>query len=284
MRLLFAAAYYAASIPRLLTGMRHPFGICAIFLGGARFPTEVELRRSGLRFKIRDSMDLWILKETCLDDAYFPKWLRPEPRWRVVDIGGSIGDFAVMAGARCPDGIVHVYEPLAASFALLQKNLALNGSTNVVARQAAVAAHDGELALLSHDERPAAQAQFVTVTGREGEIRVPARGLASVLDALPGAECDFMKIDCEGGEFNLLLNSDPALLRCIHRISLEYHEGFAEARGSDIASHLESHGFRVWSQRNPVQRHLGQLYAQRAGVRVNDSGSFRAVSLGHAAG
>jgi len=282
MRLLSALAYYAASIPRLFTGLRHPLRIGAVFLGLARFPTEVELRRSGLRFKIRDAMDLWILKETCLDDTYFPRWSRPEPRWSVLDIGGGIGDFAVMAAARCPGGIVHVYEPLAASFALLQENLALNGTRNVVARQVAVAADNGDLTLLSHDERPAVCAQFVAVG--EGEIRVPARGLASVLDALPGAECDFMKIDCEGGEFDILLNSDPTLLRRIHRISLEYHDGFTEGRGTDIARHLESHGFRVWSTRNPVHRHLGQLYAQRAGVPVDDSGSFRAVSLGHAHG
>lgn len=269
MRLLSAVGYYAASIPCLLAEVRQPFRAGAVFLGLARFPTEVELRGSGLRFKIRDAMDLWILKETCLDDVYFPKWWRPERRWTVLDIGGGIGDFAVMAASRCPDGVVHVYEPMAASFALLKENLALNGTKNVVAHQAAVAARKGELTLRPRGGRPAVFARFVN--GGPGETRVPARGLASVLQALPGAECDLMKIDCEGGEFDLLLNSDPVLLRRIHRISLEYHDGFTESRGADIVSHLESHGFSVWSSRNPVHRYLGQLYAERADARVHES-------------
>ena len=264
MPLVSAAAYYAASLPRLLTGFRGPFRVVGALLGLVRVPTEVEIRPSGWRFRIRDAWDLWILKETCLDDVYFPGGVQPEPGWTVLDVGGGIGDFAVMMGSRCPAGTVHSYEPMADSFSLLQHNVALNGAANVVVHQAAVAAREGELTLRLPDLGPAVLARFVK--DRAGQARAPARDLASVLEALPGAECDFMKIDCEGCEFDVLLSSDPLLLDRVRRISLEFHEGFTEHRGSDVARHLRSRGYRVRRFGNPVHRHLGQIYAERVEV------------------
>jgi hypothetical protein len=93
---------------------------------------------------------------------------------------------------------------------------------------------------------------------------VPARDLASVLEGLPGAACDFMKVDCEGCEFEVLLDTDPALLHRIRRISLEFHDGVTGRCGADIGRHLGSHGYRVRVSGNPVHRHLGQIYAERA--------------------
>jgi FkbM family methyltransferase len=261
MPLATAATYYAGSIPRLLKGFKRPLRVGAALLGLVRFPIEVEVRPSGLRFRVRDAMDLWILKETCLDDAYVPGGVRPEPGWTVLDVGGGIGDFAVMMGSRCPAGTVHSYEPMADSFSLLEHNLALNRVTNVFAHQAAVAAGEGELTPRLPDLQPAALTRYVK--DPSGEARVPARDLASVLDALPGAECDFMKIDCEGCEFDLLLSADPALLDRIHRMSLEFHDGFTPHRGTDLARHLRSHGYHVRLSGNPVHRRLGQIYAER---------------------
>lgn len=258
---LSAAAYYAASLPRLLRGFERPFRTGAAVLGLSRFPIEIGIRGSRLRFRVRDAMDLWILKETCLDDVYVPAGVRPEPGWAVIDIGAGIGDFAVMIGSRCPMGTVHAYEPMADSFSFLRDNVALNGVGNVVAHRAAVASREGQVTLRLPEGRPAVLARFVE--GGSGLASVPARSLASVLDAMPDAECDFMKVDCEGGEFDALLNTEPALLPRIHRISLEFHEGVTEFRGTDIARHLASHGYRVCVRRNPVHRHLGQLYAER---------------------
>jgi FkbM family methyltransferase len=206
-------------------------------------------------------MDLWVLKEVCLDDVYLPHPVQPEPDWSVLDIGGGIGEFAVWMATRCPRGIVHSYEPLIGAFSLLQENVVLNGIGNVVAHRAAVAAREGEGALRWSAGQPPVLARFVK--GGEGEPRVVARTLASALAALPGAGCDLMKIDCEGGEFDLLLGADCAILDGVQRISLEFHEGVTSHRGADLARHLSSCGYRVRLIPNPVHGSLGQLYAER---------------------
>ena len=98
--------YYAASLPRLCLGFRRPLQILRIFLGRQPFPTEIETR-SGLRFIISSALDAWVIKETTLDYGYLPPWVRPGRAWTVVDIGGALGDFTVLAARLCPEGAVH---------------------------------------------------------------------------------------------------------------------------------------------------------------------------------
>jgi FkbM family methyltransferase len=205
-------------------------------------------------------MDIWIIKETCLDRDYL--WGEAlQPEWSVVDIGAGLGDFSVLAGKECPQGIVHAYEPLAGSFALLEANLALNGLDNVRAFPEGVAAAAGQLAVSSPNARPVS-----TRFGRaSGPAAVPAVTLAAVLDRLPDGRCDFLKIDCEGCEFDLLLQSSADVLARIGRVSLEAHEGYASYRTAELATWLREHGFVVRQRPNPVHRSLSLLFAERQG-------------------
>jgi hypothetical protein len=118
--------YYLGSILTLLGGFKRPWQIIGIFLGlPGTTPAEVALRRTGWRFSVRSAMDVWIIKETCLDNDYMAG-SDFDPAWNVVDIGAGLGDFTVLAAKSCPDGLVHAYEPHSQSFALLVSNLALN--------------------------------------------------------------------------------------------------------------------------------------------------------------
>jgi FkbM family methyltransferase len=256
---LSAAAYYAASVSRLVRGLRRPHRVVGALLG--RRPFEVELRRTGLRFRVRSAMDVWVVKETCLDDAYLPPGVRPGPGWSVVDVGAGIGDFTVLVASQCPAGVVHAYEPLAESFDLLRSNVAANGLANVVVRREAVASRPGAMAARLEVGRPAVEARFAAVGG-ETAPSAPARDLAAVLDALPGGACDLLKLDCEGCEFDVLLGSPPALLRRVRRVSLEAHDG-VDGRAEAILDRLRAHGFAVRWTRNPVHRRLSLVFAER---------------------
>ncbi len=57
-------------------------------------PVEMRLR-DGSRFKIRSLMDLWVLKETCLDRDYEKGLPPPGEDWVILDIGAGLGDFAI---------------------------------------------------------------------------------------------------------------------------------------------------------------------------------------------
>jgi hypothetical protein len=71
-----------------------------------------------------------------------------------------------------------------------------------------------------------------------------------------------MKIDCEGCEFELLMNADRDLLSKIRRISIETHDGYSGHATTELMAHLEKNGFSVRREPNPVHSYLSILYAE----------------------
>ena len=142
---LSGLAYYARSIPKLLLNVTPRSKIVPLFLGRApQQPLIIRLRGSGLRFRVRTAMDVWVIKETCLDRDYdnprIPVSMALQDDWTIVDIGAGLGDFTAYAAQRCPNGRVLAYEPFPESFALLQQNVSLNNLRNVEAKPYAIAA------------------------------------------------------------------------------------------------------------------------------------------------
>src|SRR3989338_4963666 len=82
-----------------------------ILLGEIRWSYPLLLKRKNLRFKISGSEDLLAIKEVILDDDYRSGKVQVEERDKfIVDIGGGIGDFSIMAANRIK-GRVLVFEP-----------------------------------------------------------------------------------------------------------------------------------------------------------------------------
>jgi FkbM family methyltransferase len=251
--------YYLGSILTLVGGFKKPWQVVGLFLGLTRaLPAEVVLRRSGWRFSVRSAMDVWIIKETCIDNDYM-SGSDFNPAWTVVDIGAGLGDFTVLAAKACPEGLVHAYEPLSQSYRLLVHNLAINHIDWVICFEE-VAGRAGQRLRPADHAKEAVSTSFVE---RGGASSVPAVDLSEILDRLPDSECDLMKIDCEGCEFELLLNAGRDQLSRIRRITIEAHDGYFGHSTTELISHLEKNGFLVRREPNPVHSYLSILYAER---------------------
>jgi FkbM family methyltransferase len=256
--------YYLSSIPTILLKMKNPFQILALFLGlPVRRPLEVRLD-GGTRFLVRTRMEVWILKESCLDRDYERNAVAVRNGWTVLDIGAGLGDFAVRVARECPQSTVYAFEPLPESFALLEANIRLNGVSNVRALPEAIAGHVGTL-------------ELYTVTGLSGQhrtagdgadavaapIRVPAVTLATALEKLQITHCDFLKIDCEGAEYEILFAADETTLSRISHIAMEYHDAVTDHSHEELVRFLERQGFEVRTRVSPAYWELGFLYASR---------------------
>jgi FkbM family methyltransferase len=216
-------------------------------------------------------MDVWIIKETCLDRDYERVGVPLEADWTVIDIGAALGDFSVFAGQACPQGRVLAFEPFPPSFELLKHNLALNGLNNVEPRPVAVAARAQTQTLAvtgaAVQHRTVGQAETGTQT-----VTVEGTTLGHILDSLPDGGCDFLKLDCEGAEYDILMATTPEHLARIAHICLEVHDGVTIHSRQDLAGFLQRHGFDVRLAPNPVHANLGFLYAhRRAGPRPSSS-------------
>ncbi|NJN44129.1 MAG: FkbM family methyltransferase, partial [Anaerolineae bacterium] len=91
--------YYLSSIPTLVWGIQN--WLACLTLPFRRTPLILHLR-NGIRFKVRTLMDVWIIKETCLDQDYEKHGTAIDEGWTVIDVGAAAGDFAILTAHEHP--------------------------------------------------------------------------------------------------------------------------------------------------------------------------------------
>ncbi|MBN2003586.1 MAG: FkbM family methyltransferase [Anaerolineae bacterium] len=253
--------YYLTSILTLLSKIKNWWVLLPLALGKSNVIIHL---KNGCQFKVRSLMDVWIIKETCLDRDYEVNGITIRDGWTIIDIGAGLGDFAVCVGHEHPGSQIYAYEPAPESLALLKENLTLNAIKNVQACQAAVGATTVEMTLRATGEAVQYTTTDSTVSGRpDRTVTVPGLSLDAVFRAEKLGHCDFVKLDCEGCEFDVLLRAAPATLGKIDHICLEYHDTFTEFSHDDLVRHLQQQGFVVRITPNPAHKYLGFLYAER---------------------
>jgi len=126
----------------------------------------------------------------------------------VVEVGANIGAHTVeLARLAGRDGEVHAFEPQRIVFQALCANLALNQRTNVFARQAAVGAKSGTIAVPHLD--PSARDNFGGVSLREVTFGESVPLIA--LDSLDLLACHLLKVDVEGMEVDVLKGGEQLI-------------------------------------------------------------------------
>ena len=254
--------YYLSSIPTLFTGIKNWQMMLKVFLGlPVPKPILIELK-NGLRFHVRTPMDIWVLKEACLEHQYEAASVAIEENWNILDVGAGLGDFAVSVAKEHPRSMVYAYEPFPESFALLLENLRLNQIENVKAIPQAIGAQTGLLQLHAVSAEAVQQTTVAPVTGGQA-IQVQSIALDDVLTDLHLTHCDYLKMDCEGAEYGVFLNASPATFNQIDRICLEYHDGVTSHSHDDLVHLFELNGFQVDCTNNPAHSDLGLLFATR---------------------
>lgn len=141
----------------------------------------------------------------------------------IVDIGAQVGMFTSMAGKYFPDAFVYAFEPVPAWFQLLALNTAV-GHRNCMPINACV------LGFLNEDgSQPLCHINADELKWRNGTPGYARRGI-SVLNMLSiTGQIDYLKIDCEGSEVNILRDMDNRdVLKNIEWIVGEFH--FEDAR------------------------------------------------------
>lgn len=163
--------------------------------------------------------------EVFAEDEYGIEWfaqgLGDAPT--LVDIGAHIGCFSVAFATRFPGATVDAFEPTPSTSAYLQRNVDDNGlAGRVRVHQQAVSASSGVLVMA--DNGAGSGHNGVLHLGEAGavSIEVPCVGLVSVLEAA-GDRVDIMKMDAEGAEYDVILNSPPERWAAVRRLVMEYH-------------------------------------------------------------
>jgi len=265
-RILRKYGYRLRSIWTMLAGFDRPLQTLAIFTGRASEGTSVlGVRGTPHRFEVRGAMDTWCVKEALLDRLYERFGFTIEPRWTVMDIGAGIGEFAIAAAGSATQGRVLAFEPFAPSFRLLERNVVLNRIVNIEVFNEAVTGQTRSLGLDVSSGEPAMFESVDLITG-EGNDRVPivSAALGDIVRRLGIDRLDLLKLDCEGAEYDILLNSPPDVIEQVQRIVMEYHDQTTDHTHVDLEQFLVGAGFEVEAFPNPVHPdQIGYLRASR---------------------
>lgn len=201
---------------------------------------------------------------TCItEEQYFPAGCAVRENDTVIDIGAHIGSFSLLAARRGAARIV-ACEPEPRNFAQLAENITRNHCGAIRALPICVAGADGERLLTLDRENSARNGLY-----GKGARRLPVRALSlpTIFAQEKIERCDFLKMDCEGAEYEIVAAAPRTLLARIRCIALEYHLppyfGLDREthRPADLVATLADAGFVVrLTQENRLR---GLLFAVR---------------------
>lgn len=224
---------------------------------------------------LRNEGDYAIASELFLERQYrFCDTAIREARNAVIDIGAHLGFFSLYASILNSKVPIYAFEPHEGNFALLKENLHLNHAGNVTPKQVAVAGAVGQATLLlSREDLNHSLTHAIEPTGVTQKVQTTT--LERIFEKNRLGRADLVKIDCEGGEFEILYSTPPELLGRIGALFIEYHDwvpAYANASagrpgqsGGELKKFLEGRGFRVEKYPNTRIRELGFLWCESIG-------------------
>lgn len=149
-----------------------------------------------------------IMKEIVTDNIY-EKFFFVEEGDTVVDIGASIGPFAYSILHKNPKKVFCI-EPSEELFPTLQKNMK-NGPAECINR--GISKYDGE------------EAESEYIFGQESQ-KMKTISIEGLMDAYGLDKIDFLKTDCEGGEYDIFtLENEEMITEKVGKIVGEWHLG-----------------------------------------------------------
>jgi FkbM family methyltransferase len=183
----------------------------------------------------------------------------PGPEDVVVDIGAHIGTFALLSASKSPRGRVHAVEASRETFNYLRVNAALNAGLPISTYHLALSDRDGEVRL--HHDRGSWGHSITARLSNSGET-VRSATLATFFDEQGIGAVDFMKFNCEGAEFPILMSAPEAVLAAVRRMLVLYHLDRADGASLEaLLEKLQRAGFRTELRNQRPTR--GWIVAQR---------------------
>ncbi|MBW2200946.1 MAG: FkbM family methyltransferase [Deltaproteobacteria bacterium] len=214
-------------------------------------------RSDPLIFRIRNNIVmevpirlLHVFKEIFMEECYTRRLaFRLPDRPTIIDIGANAGFFSLFAASRFSGATIIAFEPIAVNFKQLQRNRNLNKNACIFCRQMAVYGHSGEVLLtFDPDDSFTTAASVIGKENRQkGTVKVASVTLADIFDEYQLERCDFLKMDCEGSEYDILYNCPDKYLHRVIQMALEVHQGTETNHNIEsLAHYLNSHDFRTY--------------------------------------
>ncbi|HRH93200.1 MAG TPA: FkbM family methyltransferase [Candidatus Peribacteria bacterium] len=208
--------------------------------------------RNGLTITSRAfAIDGGALNDVWFDESYEPNHFGIPFDWStcrtIVDIGANIGTFTTYAGFKSPNAAIVAVEPEPDNLNMLERNVRANNFGNrVTIVPAAIGGSDGTVTLHITEKSSGGHSLYHKY-GKTRDVEVPLVGLLTLLVNHHIGVLDFLKLDCEGGEYDALYSLSPEVLSRIRFMAVEYHHFSPDPRHTpdQLRAFLTQNGFVI---------------------------------------
>lgn len=186
-----------------------------------------------------------LLNEVFMYESYCPdKYLKIKKGDIVLDIGANVGTFSLYCNNAEK---VYAFEPVPDNIQLLKYNIAQNPPSNIEIVEKAVSSKNGfqniyvsKKAYGSHTLIENFQVDETTKA-----LSIQTILLSDFIKEKKIKKINFLKMDCEGSEFEILYSLPKEDFKKIERISMEAHLFNKEVSLSELANYLRQNGYLV---------------------------------------
>ncbi|RNL63774.1 FkbM family methyltransferase [Nocardioides marmoriginsengisoli] len=208
-----------------------------------------------------------VFAEDCYDLRWFLGDLIDRPI-HVLDVGAHVGTFATQLAATHPSATIDCFEPAPDTYQYLKSNVEVNGNgERIHTYQKALTGEHG-FAILDLQGAGSGHNHLAFEDHLDGSgVRVETVPFDDVVANARGP-VELIKMDCEGGEYELVYKSSKESWANVQRLVLEYHtmpdESWEELRawfasvGLHVLRDLRSPiAGTAWLSRTPLRDHDG---------------------------
>lgn len=212
---------------------------------------------------LRNDGDFAVANELFLDHQYrFCDETIKKAKCSIIDVGGHLGFFSLMATTLNPNVPIYIFEPHSGNYELLKANLKTNRIKNVISKQLAVSDTISQVELqVSKEDLNHSLEKAIEPTGETQ--RVQTITLERIFQKNRIEKCDLLKLDCEGSEFKIIYGAPKGLFQKIDNIFLEYHDWIDGENSNKLKSSLENLGYKVKKFPNSKMKELGFLWCTK---------------------
>jgi FkbM family methyltransferase len=175
----------------------------------------------GIKYAFVDSHSFLVISHEF--ESFMPVWLKPKKGDCLLDIGAHIGRYTLATAKVVGDeGIIVSVEPHPINYQILQRNICLNDLKNVIALNLAAWNKNCELKLFAGN---ASGLHSVRIHRNLGWVRVKARVMDRLCNELGLSHLEWIKIDVEGAEWEVLCGLEETIDKYKPKIVIEvFHE------------------------------------------------------------
>jgi len=186
----------------------------------------------------------------------------------VIDIGAHVGYFSIHSSVNAKNGKIFAFEPYDKSFEILMKNLNINKIKNVIPENLGVSKHTGTSTLYLKKDFAIGNSIYKN-SNLDLKIDIKTISVQDIIKKNDIQKIDILKLDCEGAEYEILLNLDQETLRKIKKIVSEMHPNIENFEIEQVKKFLIKNGFDVKIIRplKDISEELVMLYAKNQNIK-----------------